>query len=162
MLLGLQFVYPRTRVDCFHLNWLAGSNASKGTEPSLRVEHAMRITLTLSKVPNEGFTCFLARSDPGLKSFLPLDEFSCFVILRCNSGLAGQLDVTKWCLLFLKPAEVVRVSVRFIRKQIVDLKDIKAIIDLMKKNSVSEFELEKEDFKIRLKRGPNGTVAPVS
>ena len=43
-----------------------------------------------------------------------------------------------------------------------DLKDIKAIIDLMKKNSVSEFELEKEDFKIRLKRGPNGTVAPVN
>jgi acetyl-CoA carboxylase biotin carboxyl carrier protein len=38
----------------------------------------------------------------------------------------------------------------------VDLKDIKAIIDLMKKNSVSEFELEKQDFKIRLKRGPNG------
>ena len=37
-----------------------------------------------------------------------------------------------------------------------DLKDIKAIIDLMKKNSVSEFELEKPDFKIRLKRGGNG------
>lgn len=39
-----------------------------------------------------------------------------------------------------------------------DLKDIKAIIDLMKKNSVSEFELEKQDFKIRLKRGMNGGV----
>lgn len=26
----------------------------------------------------------------------------------------------------------------------------------MRKNSVSEFELEKQDFKIRLKRGPNG------
>ena len=37
-----------------------------------------------------------------------------------------------------------------------DLKDIKAIIDLMKKNSVSEFELERQDFKIRLKRGVNG------
>jgi acetyl-CoA carboxylase biotin carboxyl carrier protein len=35
----------------------------------------------------------------------------------------------------------------------VDLKDIKAIIDLMKKNSISEFEMEREDFKIRLKRG---------
>ena len=34
-----------------------------------------------------------------------------------------------------------------------DLKDIKAIIDLMKKNSLSEFELEKQDFKIKLKRG---------
>jgi len=42
----------------------------------------------------------------------------------------------------------------------VDLKDIKAIIDLMKKNSVSEFELEKQDFKIRLKRGmSNGGVS---
>jgi acetyl-CoA carboxylase biotin carboxyl carrier protein len=38
----------------------------------------------------------------------------------------------------------------------VDLKDIKAIIDLMRKNSVSEFELEKQDFKIRLKRGMGG------
>lgn len=34
-----------------------------------------------------------------------------------------------------------------------DLKDIKAIIDLMKKNSISEFELERQDFKIRLRRG---------
>jgi acetyl-CoA carboxylase biotin carboxyl carrier protein len=33
-----------------------------------------------------------------------------------------------------------------------DLKDIKAIIDLMKKNSISEFELERQDFKIKLKR----------
>ena len=43
-----------------------------------------------------------------------------------------------------------------------DLKDIKAIIDLMKKNSVTEFELEKQDFKIRLKRGGNGGVPLVS
>jgi acetyl-CoA carboxylase biotin carboxyl carrier protein len=42
----------------------------------------------------------------------------------------------------------------------VDIKDIKAIIDLMRKNSVSEFELEKQDFKIRLKRGgSNGSTA---
>jgi acetyl-CoA carboxylase biotin carboxyl carrier protein len=38
----------------------------------------------------------------------------------------------------------------------VDLKDIKAIIDLMKKNSITEFELEQQDSKIRLKRGLNG------
>jgi acetyl-CoA carboxylase biotin carboxyl carrier protein len=38
-----------------------------------------------------------------------------------------------------------------------DLKDIKAIIDLMKKNSIQEFELERQEFKIRLKRG--GIVA---
>lgn len=42
-----------------------------------------------------------------------------------------------------------------------DLKDIKAIIDLMKKNSVTEFELEKQDFKIRLKRGTNGGASGV-
>ena len=41
-----------------------------------------------------------------------------------------------------------------------DLKDIKAIIDLMKKNSITEFELERQDSKIRLKRGTNGTAAP--
>ena len=41
-----------------------------------------------------------------------------------------------------------------------DIKDIKAIIDLMKKNSVTEFELEKEEFKIRLKRG-NASGSPV-
>jgi acetyl-CoA carboxylase biotin carboxyl carrier protein len=42
----------------------------------------------------------------------------------------------------------------------VDIKDIKAIIDLMKKNSITEFELERQDSKIRLKRGSNGG-APV-
>ena len=33
-----------------------------------------------------------------------------------------------------------------------DLKDIKIIIDLMKKNDLSVFEMEKEGFKIRLKK----------
>ena len=42
-----------------------------------------------------------------------------------------------------------------------DLKDIKAIIDLMKKNSITEFELEEKDSKLRLKRGLNGP-APLS
>jgi acetyl-CoA carboxylase biotin carboxyl carrier protein len=41
----------------------------------------------------------------------------------------------------------------------VDLKDIKAIVDLMKKNSISEFELEKQDFKIKLKRGNGAPMA---
>jgi acetyl-CoA carboxylase biotin carboxyl carrier protein len=41
----------------------------------------------------------------------------------------------------------------------VDLKDIKAIVDLMKKNALSEFELEHQDFKIKLKRGPVGQGA---
>ena len=34
-----------------------------------------------------------------------------------------------------------------------EIKEIKAIIDLMKKNSISEFELEHSDFKIKMKRG---------
>ncbi len=38
-----------------------------------------------------------------------------------------------------------------------ELKDIKAIIDLMKKNSITEFELEEKDSKLRLKRGLNGS-----
>jgi len=42
----------------------------------------------------------------------------------------------------------------------VDLKDIKAIIDLMRKNSLSEFELEKQDFKIKLKRAVSGPAMP--
>jgi len=45
---------------------------------------------------------------------------------------------------------------RNLTNEAVDLKDIKAIIDLMKKNAVSKFELERQDFKIRLKRSPNG------
>jgi acetyl-CoA carboxylase biotin carboxyl carrier protein len=39
-----------------------------------------------------------------------------------------------------------------------DLKDIKAIIDLMRKNNLSEFEMERQDFKIKLKRAAG--VAP--
>ena len=39
-----------------------------------------------------------------------------------------------------------------------ELKDIKAIIDLMKKNSITEFELEEKDSKLRLKRGLNSGV----
>ena len=40
-----------------------------------------------------------------------------------------------------------------------ELKDIKAIIDLMKKNSITEFELEEKDSKLRLKRGLSGGAA---
>ncbi len=41
-----------------------------------------------------------------------------------------------------------------------ELKDIKAIIDLMRKNNLSEFELERQEYKIKLKRG--GGAQPVS
>src|SRR3982074_3387596 len=47
-----------------------------------------------------------------------------------------------------------------------DLKEIKSVIDLMTKNGLSEFELEKGDFKLRVKRGPTGewvaTTTPTS
>ena len=42
-----------------------------------------------------------------------------------------------------------------------ELKDIKAIIDLMKKNSITEFELEEKDSKLRLKRGLSGGTSAV-
>ena len=34
-----------------------------------------------------------------------------------------------------------------------ELKDIKAIIDLMKKNDLSVFEMEKDGFKLKLQKG---------
>ena len=45
-----------------------------------------------------------------------------------------------------------------------DLKDIKAIIDLMKKNDLSVFEMEKDGFKLRLQKGTNGPIltAPIA
>ena len=36
---------------------------------------------------------------------------------------------------------------------ILELKDIKALIDLMKKNDLSVFEMEKDGFKIKLQKG---------
>lgn len=48
-----------------------------------------------------------------------------------------------------------------------DLKDIQAIIDLMKENDLSIFEMEKEGLKIKLQKGmpaPNGgaLIAPIA
>jgi acetyl-CoA carboxylase biotin carboxyl carrier protein len=46
-----------------------------------------------------------------------------------------------------------------------DLKDIKAIIDLMKKNDLSVFEMEKDGFKLKLVKGTNGQpilTAPIA
>jgi acetyl-CoA carboxylase biotin carboxyl carrier protein len=36
-----------------------------------------------------------------------------------------------------------------------DLKEIKAIIDLMKKHDLSVFEIEKEGFRLKLEKGPS-------
>jgi acetyl-CoA carboxylase biotin carboxyl carrier protein len=47
----------------------------------------------------------------------------------------------------------------------VDLKDIKAIIDLMRKNDLSVFELEKDGFKLKLQKGAQGQpilTAPIA
>jgi acetyl-CoA carboxylase biotin carboxyl carrier protein len=40
-----------------------------------------------------------------------------------------------------------------------DIKDIKAIIDLMKKNDLSVFEIEKDGFRLKLQRGSSGQAA---
>jgi acetyl-CoA carboxylase biotin carboxyl carrier protein len=47
----------------------------------------------------------------------------------------------------------------------VELKDIEAIIDLMRKNDLSVFEMEKEGFKLKLQKGANGQpvlTAPIA
>jgi acetyl-CoA carboxylase biotin carboxyl carrier protein len=44
-----------------------------------------------------------------------------------------------------------------------DLKEIKAIVDLMKKHDLSVFEIEKEGFRLKLEKGPStqaGAAAP--
>ena len=47
-----------------------------------------------------------------------------------------------------------------------DLKEIKAIIDLMKKHDLSVFEIEKEGFRLKLEKGPSlqaaAAVPPVT
>ena len=52
-----------------------------------------------------------------------------------------------------------------------ELKDIKAVIDLMKKNDLSVFEMEKDGFKLKLQKGagdqtvfvsPPGATAPAA
>ena len=40
-----------------------------------------------------------------------------------------------------------------------DLKEIKAIIDLMKKHDLSVFEIEKEGFRLKLEKGPSAQAA---
>jgi acetyl-CoA carboxylase biotin carboxyl carrier protein len=40
-----------------------------------------------------------------------------------------------------------------------DIKEIKTIIDLMKKNDLSVFEIEKEGFRLKLQRGPSALAA---
>ena len=40
-----------------------------------------------------------------------------------------------------------------------DIKEIKTIIDLMKKNDLSVFEIEKEGFRLKLQRGSSSQVA---
>jgi acetyl-CoA carboxylase biotin carboxyl carrier protein len=40
-----------------------------------------------------------------------------------------------------------------------DIKEIKAIIDLMKKNDLSVFEIEKNGFRLKLQKGPTAPMA---
>lgn len=64
----------------------------------------------------------------------------------------------KRLLFFRIKSEINRFLKIFNENATVELKDIKAIIDLMKKNSITEFELEEKDSKLRLKRGLNGAL----
>jgi acetyl-CoA carboxylase biotin carboxyl carrier protein len=43
-----------------------------------------------------------------------------------------------------------------------DIKEIKTIIDLMKKNDLSVFEIEKEGFRLKLQRGSSAQAAAVA
>ena len=43
-----------------------------------------------------------------------------------------------------------------------ELKEIKAIIDLMKRNGLTEFELERDNQKIRIRRGADGSFQSIS
>ncbi len=61
----------------------------------------------------------------------------------------------------IKPQPVGKSDRLNTKNSAVDLKEIKAIIDLMKKNSLAEFELEEKDFKIKLKRPIGVASAPV-
>src|SRR4030095_13296142 len=42
-----------------------------------------------------------------------------------------------------------------------DIKEIKSIIDLMKKHDLSVFEIEKEGFRLKLQRGGSASHAPI-
>jgi acetyl-CoA carboxylase biotin carboxyl carrier protein len=43
-----------------------------------------------------------------------------------------------------------------------DIKEIKAIIDLMKKHDLSVFEIEKEGFRLKLQRGMSGSPVAIA
>ena len=43
--------------------------------------------------------------------------------------------------------------------EIKEIKEIKAIIDLMEKHDLSVFEIEKEGFRLKLQKGPTGPTA---
>ena len=43
-----------------------------------------------------------------------------------------------------------------------DIKEIKAVIDLMKKHDLSVFEIEKDDFRLKLQRGASAPQASIS
>ena len=43
-----------------------------------------------------------------------------------------------------------------------DIKEIKAIIDLMKKHDLSVFEIEKEGFRLKLQRGASASQPTIA
>ena len=63
----------------------------------------------------------------------------------------GSLETAAPCLTLLGKALYLNASID--RLTAVDLKDIKAIIDLMRKNDLSVFEMEKDGFRLKLQKG---------
>jgi acetyl-CoA carboxylase biotin carboxyl carrier protein len=78
-----------------------------------------------------------------------LHYFSTPFLYFCTLDLARKTALPRR--LALKPEERVL--------ELKDLKEIKAIIDLMKKNDLSVFEIEKEGFRLKLQKGPGEPTA---
>ena len=76
----------------------------------------------------------------------------------------GPLSVARWLPLGLPPLHLdltCLAKALYLARPVtaaVELKDIKAIIDLMKKNDLSVFELEKDGIKLKLVKGTQGPV----
>ncbi len=70
----------------------------------------------------------------------------------CALFRGPQLDCIFVCLTALRKPLYLNARPQA-RRDTLELKDIKAIIDLMKKNDLSVFEMEKDGFKLKLQKG---------
>jgi acetyl-CoA carboxylase biotin carboxyl carrier protein len=99
----------------------------------------------------------LRRATDRLRSLREPEELSGWARFGDVGGRQGGLDLTKtW--------GIASALCQTQTPNALDLKDIKELIALMRKNDLSAFKLEQEGFKISLKRGmePVITTAPVA